>query len=86
MTWIGFSPPAYSQVAPTEKSTADVVVNGRKVLAVQAVAGFTAAERADSINQRLKEEVQSSESTEIEIVVDEEINLAYLQSRSSNAL
>ena len=68
--WLGR--PAQAQLTPLNADpTAPVVVNGRKVLDVKGVAGFTATERAQSINERLQEEVKLSQPTEIEVVVGE---------------
>ena len=74
-------PPVQSQSA---KPTAEVVVNGLRVFDVQGVGNFTAAERARSINQRLREEVQRPEPPKIEVV--EKPGLVYLRSQNSGAL
>ena len=72
--------------APVEKPKADIVVNGRTVFEVHGVANFTALARASSINKRLQEEVQKTEPAEIEVVVDEETGLVYLQSTDGDLI
>lgn len=83
LMWGGFSPPAQSQLTLLNASpTAPVVVNGRKVLEVQGAGSFTAAKRAQSINERLQEEVKLSQPTDVEVVVEED-GPVYLRSRYS---
>ena len=73
LIWGLVSPPAQSQLTLLDTApTAPVVVNGRKVLEVQGVGNFTAAERARSINERLKEEVKLSQPTEVEVAVEDD--------------
>ncbi|NEQ50616.1 MAG: mechanosensitive ion channel [Leptolyngbya sp. SIO3F4] len=85
--WIGCSQPAHSQITPLNiNPTAPVVINGRRVLDVHGVGNFTAAERAQSINKRLQQEIQFSKRlskpTEIKIVVEKD-GLVYLKSQQS---
>ncbi|MFG6102008.1 mechanosensitive ion channel [Leptothoe sp. EHU-05/26/07-4] len=87
-TWGNLTLPAQSQTVevdePIDRSTAEVVVNGRRVFDVRGVADFTPLERANSINKRLREEVQKPEPPNIEVVVDEETGLVYLQSQGED--
>ena len=82
-TWLGYAQPAHSQLTPLNANpTAPVVVNGRKVLDVQGVGNFSAADRAQSINQRLQKELKLSQLPEVEVVVEED-GPVYLQSKHS---
>ncbi|MEM7064219.1 MAG: mechanosensitive ion channel domain-containing protein [Cyanobacteria bacterium P01_B01_bin.77] len=87
LIWGGFSAPAQSQLTLLNtNSTAPVVVNGRKVLEVQGVGNFTAAKRAQNINERLQEEVKLSQPTEIEVVVEEDKPVLLRSRYSGNTL
>lgn len=82
-TWVGYAQPAYSQLTSLNTNpTAPVVINGRKVLDVQGVGNFSAADRAQSINQRLQTELKLSQLSEVEVVVEED-GPVYLQSKQS---
>ena len=82
-TWVGYAQPAYSQLTSLNTNpTAPVVINGRKVLDVQGGGNVSAADRAQSINQRLHTELKLSQLSEVEVVVEED-GPVYLQSKQS---
>lgn len=87
MIWGGFAPPAQSQLTLLNANpTAPVVVNGRKVLEVQGAGSFTAAKRAQSINERLQEEVKLSQPADVEVVVEEDGPVLLRSRYSGNTL
>lgn len=85
--WVGFAPPARSQLTLLNTNpTAPVVVNGRKVLEVQGAGSFTAAQRAQNINERLQEEVKLSQPADVEVVVEEDGPVLLRSRYSGNTL
>ncbi|MEM6256592.1 MAG: mechanosensitive ion channel domain-containing protein [Cyanobacteria bacterium P01_D01_bin.156] len=84
LLWGIWSQPGYSQTKLDNGQLleAPVVIDGREIFTVRGIENFTATKRASSINQRLRQAVNQSETLTVEVAT-EETGLVYLRTGSS---